>query len=65
MWQGRHQSAQKSTMTGWVLLASITSAWKLLSLTLFTLSAIELYPSWELPACGQADLGCVSLLRPN
>src|SRR5271156_226478 len=38
MWHGRHQSAQKSTITGWILLASITSASKLASVTAWRIS---------------------------
>src|SRR3984885_8581309 len=38
IWHGRHQSAQKSTITGWVLLASTTSASKFASFTAWMLS---------------------------
>src|SRR5271156_2055928 len=38
IWHGRHQSAQKSTITGWVLLASTTSTSKLASFTAWMFS---------------------------
>src|ERR1700687_3108139 len=41
MRQGLHHSAQKSTITGWVLLASMTSAWNVLSVTILILSAMR------------------------
>src|SRR5580704_19362545 len=47
MWQGRHHSAQKSTITGCVLLAVSTSASKFPSVTAWILLAV---PAWVLSA---------------
>src|SRR5271169_6189135 len=47
MWQGRHHSAQKSTITGCALLAVSTSASKLPSVTAWILFAV---PAWVLSA---------------
>src|ERR1700730_8055976 len=45
MWHGRHHSAQKSTITGWALLAVTTSLSKLPSFTTRIFSAIRfLFP---------------------
>src|SRR5580658_1499570 len=47
MWQGRHHSAQKSTITGCVLLAVSTSASKFPSVTAWMLLVV---PAWVLSA---------------
>src|SRR5713101_8141812 len=49
MWHGRHHSAQKSTNTGCVLLAEITSASKFPSFTVWMLLSAMV--------CSQAALG--------
>src|SRR4029077_1945247 len=46
MWHGRHQSAQKSTITGCVLLASTTSFSKLASFTACMVSDILFLIAW-------------------